>query len=124
MPSSLSQHHTANTAASLGRDKAHSSQTALLGGSPLSPPLAKDKLLSLSLLLLERQKGEPRDHTAHPFGPVAPFASAQLWACGTLLPCGLGDTAVTNLRQAESLLLPHIADHAFSSPCSRGDCSE
>lgn len=85
MASSLSQHYAANTAASLGRDKAMvpagrapSSQTALLGGSPPSPPLAKGELLFPSPLLLERQKGELRDYTAHPFGPTGLFTSAWL----------------------------------------------
>lgn len=40
------------------------------------------------------------------------------------LPYRLSDTAVTNLRQADSLLLPCITSHAFLFPCSRGDFSE
>lgn len=61
-------------------------RTSFLLGSPAGgSPQAKDELLFPSPFLLERQKGEVRDSSAHPRGTLGLFTSPWLWDYGTSL---------------------------------------
>lgn len=61
-------------------------RTSFLLGSPAGgSPQAKHELLFPSPFLLEGQRGEMRDSSAHPSGTLGLFTSPWLWGYGTSL---------------------------------------